>query len=92
MKKLVFLVLISVSQTLLAQLQRVEPAFWWKGMKNPELQLLLYGKNIANQELTFSDNIKPTKITKVDNPNYLFVTLNTSEINVPKFKIKTSKL
>ena len=70
-----------------AQLQRVEPAFWWKGMHNPELQILLYGKNIADYEIEISDQIKIREIQKVENPNYLFITLNTNEIPVSKFKI-----
>lgn len=78
---------VAISAMSFAQIQKVEPAFWWKGMKNPEVQLLVYGKNIANQTLEFSDGMKPKDITKVENPNYVFVTLNTNEINVPKFKI-----
>ena len=67
--------------------QHVEPAFWWKGMKNPELQILLHGKNIANQTIEISDGIKIKNLQKVENPNYVFVTINTDEINVSKFKI-----
>lgn len=68
-------------------LDRVEPAFWWKGMKNPELQILVYGKNIANHTLELSDGIQIKNITKVENPNYVFITINTAEATVPKFKI-----
>lgn len=71
----------------MAQFQRVEPAFWWKGMKNPELQILLYGKNIAQQKIELSDGIQIKDLTKVENPNYVFITINTNEINTPKFKI-----
>ena len=42
---LLFLFLISLNAN--AQIQRVEPPFWYAGMKNPELQILFYGKNIA---------------------------------------------
>ncbi|WP_100077316.1 glycoside hydrolase family 13 protein [Chryseobacterium camelliae] len=68
-------------------LEKVEPAFWWKGMKNPELQILVYGKDIASRQIELSDGIQIKDIQKVDNPNYVFVTVNTNEINVPKFKI-----
>lgn len=70
-----------------AQLQRVEPAFWWKGMKNPEIQLLLYGKNIAKQQVTL-DGITVKETTKVENPNYVFVTVNTNEVKGDSFTIK----
>lgn len=72
-------------------LERVEPAFWWKGMKNPELQILVYGKDVANHEITLSDGIQIKDIRKVDNPNYVFVTVDTREINIPKFIINIKK-
>lgn len=69
-------------------LQHVEPMFWWKGMKNPELQIMLYGKDIANNTITLSDNVPVENITKVDNPNYVFVTINTTQVPGSKFKIQ----
>jgi hypothetical protein len=30
----------------------VEPPFWYAGMHNPELEILFYGKNIAQYEVT----------------------------------------
>ncbi|KAB1231132.1 glycoside hydrolase family 13 protein [Chryseobacterium viscerum] len=71
--------------------ERVEPAFWWKGMRNPELQILVYGKDIANNEITLSDGVQIKDIRKVENPNYAFITINTNEINVPKFTISIRK-
>ena len=85
MKKTLLFLLISTFT--FAQIQRVEPAFWWKGMKNPELQILVYGKNIANQTIELSNGIQIKELKKVENPNYVFITLNTDEITVPKFKI-----
>ena len=85
MKKTLLFLLISTFT--FAQIQRVEPAFWWKGMKNPELQILVYGKNIANQTIELSNGIQVKELKKVENPNYVFITLNTDEITVPKFKI-----
>lgn len=87
MKKIFITSCITISSFAFSQIQKVEPAFWWKGMKNPDLQILVYGKNIANQTLEFSDGVQPKEIKKVENPNYVFVTVNTNEINVPKFKI-----
>ena len=28
-------------------IKKVAPAFWWAGMKNPKLQVLLYGEHMA---------------------------------------------
>jgi len=80
MKKLLLLLLIT-NFTVFAQLQRTEPPFWYTGMKNPELQIVFYGKNIAQLQPTVSNNIVIKNIAKTENPNYLFVTIDTK--NVP---------
>ena len=38
------LLALFASSTLSADNLRIEPTFWWSGMKNPELQLMVYGK------------------------------------------------
>ncbi|WP_449398708.1 glycoside hydrolase family 13 protein [Chryseobacterium wanjuense] len=91
MKKIYTIFALSAASVAFSQIQKVEPAFWWKGMKNPELQILVYGKNIANNQIELSDGIQIKDIQKVENPNYVFVTVNTNEINVPKFKINSKK-
>ncbi len=87
MKKLFTLVSVAAFSFAFSQIQRVEPSFWWKGMKNPKLQILVYGKNIAQYQVELSDKIEVKEVKKVENPNYLFVTVNTNEINTSKFKI-----
>lgn len=91
MKKIYTVFALSAAAIAFAQIQKVEPAFWWKGMKNPELQILVYGKDIANNEIELSDGIKATDIQKVENPNYVFVTVNTNEIKGAQFKINLKK-
>jgi len=55
-------------------LQKVEPPFWWTGFKNPELQLLVYGKNISSTNVSIDfPGISIKKIHKVENPDYLFL-------------------
>jgi hypothetical protein len=57
-------------------IQRVEPASWWVGMKNPELQLLVYGKDIAASIATLSyEGVEITRTEKTENPNYQFIYL-----------------
>jgi glycosidase len=91
MKKIYTIFAISIASIAFSQIQKVEPAFWWKGMKNPELQILVYGKDIANSEIALSDGIQIKNIQKVENPNYVFLTVNTDEINIPKFTITSKK-
>ena len=57
-------------------IQRVEPLHWWAGMKNPDLQILVYGKDIANSEVSISyPQVELREVVKVENPNYLFLYL-----------------
>lgn len=93
MKTIYAVLALSIASVAFSQktLEKVEPAFWWKGMKNPELQILVYGKDIAHNEISLSDGIRVKDIQKVENPNYAFITVNTNEINVPKFTINVKK-
>ena len=79
-----FLLFVAIS---FAQFQKVEPAFWWHGMKNPDLQILVYGKDISKYQVELSDNIQVKDLTKTENPNYVFITINTDEVQKPSFKI-----
>lgn len=87
MKKSLVLLFSFVMAFAYSQIQKVEPAFWWKGMKNPELQILVYGKNISKYTVELSDKIKVKDLTLTENPNYVFITVNTNEINASSFKI-----
>ncbi len=78
MKKLFLLyVYVSICATSVAQTDtQVYPTHWWVGMKNPQLQLMLHGKNIGNA--TYSVNypgIVLRKVHKAENPNYVFLDL-----------------
>jgi glycosidase len=77
MKKLFLLFLIFTTSIMLAQIERIEPPFWYAGMKNPELQIMFYGKNIAKYQVAISDAIPILNVKRTENPNYLFVTINT---------------
>ena len=62
-------------------IQRVNPTNWFVGMKNPKLQLLMYGKNINDCEVKINySGVTLEKINKVENPNYLFLDLNIAPI------------
>lgn len=89
LKQLFFLAFLSFfSYTLSAQtisLDRVEPPFWWADMKNPELQLLVYGKDISKAEVSVNyRGVELVKVNKVENPNYMFLDLRITEKAKPK--------
>lgn len=78
MKKLLFFLLISVSA--FSQIDRVEPPFWYAGMNWSSLQIMFYGKNIAQYEVAVSNNVVIENIRKTENSNYVFVTIDTKNI------------
>lgn len=61
------------------QIEHLEPAFWWVGMKEPKLQLLVHAKDIQHSQVELSyPGVKVVGLQKVQNPNYLFVDLELS--------------
>lgn len=59
-------------------IQHAEPANWWTNMQYHQVQILLHGKNIANYQVE-AQGIQVLGITKTENPNYLFVTVETEK-------------
>ena len=75
MKKFLFLLL--TTSFAFAQIDRVEPPFWYADMNLSEVQIMFYGKNIAQNEVAVSNGVVIKTIQKTENPNYLFVTIDT---------------
>ncbi|MBM3436969.1 MAG: alpha-amlyase, partial [Bacteroidetes bacterium] len=58
------------------KIERIEPPFWWTGMNNPKLELLVYGPNISSTEAEINHpGVEISDIKRVPNPNYLFIEL-----------------
>jgi glycosidase len=76
----------------LADLERIEPMFWWTGMKNPKLQLIVHGNKIAEKNASLNyPEVKLIRVNKVENPNYVFLDLEISSSAKPgSFKINFS--
>ncbi|MGI6223689.1 MAG: glycoside hydrolase family 13 protein [Prevotella sp.] len=80
MKKLVILFFIFV-QVIMANAQvkvnRIDPANWFAGMKNPSLQLMVYGPGIKSADVSVDyPGVRVDSVVRLDSPNYLFVYLN----------------
>lgn len=86
---IILISLLTLLQTLQAQINKVEPPFWWSGMKNTELQLMVYGENIAGSSIELSyEGVSLRSVTRVENPNYLFVDLSLKpDVQPGKFTI-----
>lgn len=83
-KKINLLVLL-LSVSAFAQIDKIEPPFWYAGMHNPELQIMFYGKNIAQYEASVSNNVVIKNVVKTENPNYIFITIDTKNIPASDF-------
>lgn len=80
MKKLFCTLITLFTLSLSAQIDRMEPPFWFEGMNKSEVQILFYGKNIAQNSVQVSNDVVITNVTKTENPNYLFVTIDTKNV------------
>ena len=62
-------------------IDRIEPANWFVGMKNPQLQRMVYGPGIRDVERVATDypGVRVDSLVRLDSPNYLLVYLNVKE-------------
>ena len=82
MKK-ILLILAAAMGLLTAQaakvnVDRIEPTNWYVGLKNPSVQLMVYGEGIRDAEVTIDyAGVTIDSLVRLDSPNYLLVYLNT---------------
>ena len=79
-------------------INRIEPTDWYVGMKNPTLQLMVYGQGIRDVQEVTTDypGVIVDSLVRLDSPNYLLVYLNVKDAQPGKmtlnFKSQTSKV
>lgn len=68
----------------------VHPAFWWAGMKNTTLQVLIYSDLVKDCEAVLSgaEGVVIDHAVRLKNQNYLILYLNTNGAQPQKFSIK----
>ena len=77
-----FMLLMSsvMSMTAAVNVSRIEPTDWFVGMKDASLQLMVYGKDIKNAEVTVNyPGVKIDSVARLESPNYLLVYLNLKD-------------
>ncbi len=82
MKKYILLiVLFSVSIFMVrGETPRVEPSFWWSGMAENELQLMVSGDNIADYvPAVTSKHVSIREVVTLENRNYQLIYLDLTE-------------
>ena len=71
------------------KIDRVEPTDWYVGMKNPSLQLMVYGEGIREAQVsTDYPGVRVDSLVRLDSPNYLLVYLDLSGAQPGEMKLR----
>ena len=105
MKRLILIGCLFIGVTVMMKAAKVtvdhiDPTNWYVGMKNPQVQLMVYGKDIATVQEVTTDypGAHIDSIVHLDSPNYLLIYLNlkgakagmmTLELKAKSQKLKT---
>ena len=84
MKRILFLTALVAQVTMMMAakgkvvIDCIEPTDWFVGMKNPTVQLMVYGKGIAAVSDVTTDypGVVVDSVVRLDSPNYLLVYMN----------------
>ena len=96
MKKLLTALLLggTLAMNAAQKIDRIEPTNWYVGMKNPSVQLMVYGKDIRSAEVSTNyPGVKIDSLVRLDSPNYLLVYMNIKDAQPGTMKLcfKTGK-
>ena len=75
-------------------IDRIDPTDWFVGLKNPQVQLMVYGKNIAAVQRVATDypGVVVDSVVRLDSPNYLFVYLNLRQAKPGTMTLQFDKM
>ena len=93
MRKAITALLLGTTLTMSAinKIDRIEPTNWFVGMKNPQVQLMVYGKDIRSANVsTDYPGIKIDSLVRLDSPNYLLVYMNVKDAKAGTIDLKFS--
>lgn len=81
MRRLLLLLTLIIQVTMInakVNVSRIDPTDWFVGMKDPTLQLMLYGKGVRDVDNVTTDypGVRIDSVVRLDSPNYLLVYLN----------------
>lgn len=91
MRKAITALLLGTTLTMSAanKIDRIEPTNWFVGMKNPQVQLMVYGKDIRSANVsTDYPGIKIDSLVRLDSPNYLLVYMNVKDAKAGTINLK----
>lgn len=71
------------------KIDRMEPTDWYVGMKDPSLQLMVYGEGIREAQVsTDYPGARVDSLVRLDSPNYLLVYLDLSGAQPGEMKLR----
>ena len=87
MRKILLLTVILMANVLTmsaakkAVITKIEPTDWYVGLKNPQVQLMVYGPSIRDVESVTTDypGVRIDSLVRLDSPNYLLIYMNVKE-------------
>jgi glycosidase len=76
---------MSTSASGSGSVERIEPPSWWVGMRDPKLQLMVYGPDIGRADVALVPRagVKLLGTERVKSSNYLFINLEISPSTRP---------
>ena len=67
------------------KVDHIEPSFWWAGMKNTDLQIMVHAKDVASLRTQINTSgIRLVSAVQTSNKNYLFLNLEIQPIVKPQ--------
>ena len=85
-------VVLLMSAAAKVKVTRIDPIDWYVGLKNPTLQLMVYGPNVRDAEVSLDyPNVQIDSIARLDSPNYLLIYLNLKGAKAGEMTLKIGK-
>lgn len=85
MKNLLIMIFTFLALTATAgKVNKIDPPFWFTGMNNPQLQLMVYGDHIAGAKVSVNyPGVAVDSIVRLESENYLLVYLHLDKTVKP---------
>ena len=81
----------TISMNAANKIDRIEPTDWFVGMKNPQVQLMVYGKDIRTADVTTDyPGVRIDSLVRLDSPNSLLVYMNVKDAQPGTMNLKFS--
>lgn len=72
--------LLAIQAVAAMNIEKIDPPFWYAGMEDNELQLMIYGKDIAHAKVGVSyPGVRISSTVKLESDNYLLLYLTLSD-------------